>query len=407
MNARTFAILSVLLNLLLLAGIWRASHAPAPAGLAGATPESSPALVRVRTNLSRVEVTLTNTPPPFRWEEVHSEDLTNYVANLRALGCPRETVRDIISGELEARYLARRREFLEPWQRRYWDYAVQGIDKIEQEISKPLEEIKEGTLELLDALTGPAPSEREAGEAKRPVGDMRTEFLSEDKQRQLAALDKQFNELGQALPRERGPITPERRAKLKEIEARRLAAVQAVLTPEEFEEYRLRTSKYAHIGRGLDGFEASADELRAVTRVHDRFRAADESIDRKAPDYEARRQQQQEWRRQRDEALKAELGDERYANLKRAQDVGFRELHRVADRYGLPREAVIQADDLRRIAQDNIKRVRGNASLEAGQQQELIRAIQDETRAAMIQALGERAARTYERHGGDWLRKGP
>src|SRR5437899_3128213 len=33
--------------------------------------------------------------PPFDWRQVESEDYRQYVANLRALGCPEQTVRDI------------------------------------------------------------------------------------------------------------------------------------------------------------------------------------------------------------------------------------------------------------------------------------------------------------------------
>lgn len=404
MSARTLAILSLALNVILLAGVWRASRPAAASIRADADFSDANAAVRLKTNLTRVEVTLTNELPPFRWEQVQSAELTNYVAGLRGIGCPEETIRDIIGGELIEQYLARRRVALEPWQRRYWDLAVHGLGKAKEEFGKELDKLKAETIEQLDDIVGEHVSETEEPNPTRL--DTRFDFLSEDKRRQLADLDKQFNEMENRPPRGRNPMTPEQKARLKELKDQRVEAVRAVLTPEEFEEYRLRTSRYATVGRGLTGFDATEDDLRALTRTYEQFSSADESLDRKAADYEARRKQQQELKRQRDEALKTQFGEERYAEFKRAQDGNFREIFQVAERYGLPRETAVQVDELRRVAQENMNRVRNNTALGAEQRQEMIRAIQEETRAAMTQAFGERAARTYERNGGEWLRDG-
>jgi hypothetical protein len=126
-------------------------------------------------------------------------------------------------------------------------------------------------------------------------------------------------------------------------------------------------------------------------------------LDRKAPDYEVRRRQQEELKRQREEALRAALGEGRYADYQRAKDRGFQELHQVGERYGLPREALVQADDVRRLAQESLQRVGRDKTLTAEQRQAVNAAVQAETRATLKQLLGEQALRTYERNGGQWL----
>ena len=46
---------------------------------------------------ARVETPTTNWPP-FRWSSVQSPNYTNYVANLRKIGCPPDTIEAIIRG---------------------------------------------------------------------------------------------------------------------------------------------------------------------------------------------------------------------------------------------------------------------------------------------------------------------
>lgn len=406
MTARSLVMLSLGLNVVLLAAGWRFGRPQpaAPAMEASAVPAAAEGLTVVRTQFSRVEVTLTNEPPPFHWDQIRSPDLARYVAALRAMGCPTETIRDIIRGELEEEFLARRRVLLEPWQRRYWEDAVRGLGRATKEFEASLETLHEQTVGRLEALVGPAGQGQERKEERPP--DARLDYLSPGKQGQVTELNRRFDEQERAVRREGGPMTEERAARLGALGVQRQEALRGLLTPEELDEYRLRTSRHAGAGRNLPGFAASVDELRALTRTLEQFSAADENLDRRAPDYEARRQQQEELKRQREEALRTSLGDARYAEYQRAKDRGFQELHRVAERYGLPGEAVVEADQVRRLAQESLQRLQRDQALTPEQRQALNAAVQDQTRAELARLLGERAARTYERHGGEWLRKG-
>ncbi len=48
--------------------------------------------------------------PPFHWRHLDAPDFPTFVKNLRAVGCPEATIRDIIQGELAEIYAARRQE---------------------------------------------------------------------------------------------------------------------------------------------------------------------------------------------------------------------------------------------------------------------------------------------------------
>ncbi|MFM1769441.1 MAG: hypothetical protein RJA22_1970 [Verrucomicrobiota bacterium] len=403
MTARSLLVLSLGLNVVLLAAGWRfgrpSSAVGPPEGAAGAA--AAAAAPTVRTQLSRVEVTLTNEPQPFHWDQIRSPDLPRYVAALRAMGCPAETIRDIVRGELEEEFLARRRVLLDPWQRRYWDYAARGLGNAVKEFEASLEALHEQTVGRLEELVGPVPEKAERKVERRP--DARLDYLSAEKQAQVTELNGRYDELERAVRREGGPMTDERRARLAALRAQRQEALHGLMTAAEWEEYRLRSSRHAGAGRGLPGFEASADEMRALTRTLEQFNAADEGLDRRAPDYEARRQQQEELKRQREESLRAALGEARYAEYQRAKDQGFQQLHRVGERYGLPREALVEADDIRRLAQESLQRVGRDKTLTSEQREAVNAAVRDETRATLGRLLGEQALRNYERHGGRWL----
>jgi len=44
----------------------------------------------------------------FRWSQLESTDYRTYLANLRSVGCPEQTIRDIITADLDSSYAPRR-----------------------------------------------------------------------------------------------------------------------------------------------------------------------------------------------------------------------------------------------------------------------------------------------------------
>ena len=46
----------------------------------------------------------------FTWSEVESEDYPTYIANLRDIGCPEQTLRDIIIADVNALFAKRRND---------------------------------------------------------------------------------------------------------------------------------------------------------------------------------------------------------------------------------------------------------------------------------------------------------
>jgi hypothetical protein len=121
---------SVLLNLVLAVACgWFAWRQPG----AGVAPVAAP--VSVAAHPAGVS--------SMRWDQLESTDYTTYMANLRAFGCPPETIRDIIIGDVESLFAQKRKEAQdETW--------AAGADPKEK-----LAALRRDELQLIGELLGP------------------------------------------------------------------------------------------------------------------------------------------------------------------------------------------------------------------------------------------------------------
>jgi len=54
----------------------------------------------------------TNASAAFDWKKVEAEDYRSYVASLRAIGCPEQTIRDIVIADVNKLYASRRADLI-------------------------------------------------------------------------------------------------------------------------------------------------------------------------------------------------------------------------------------------------------------------------------------------------------
>ena len=113
--------LSLFANVLLCAVVIflvRHHDQPSPAG-----PQPNKSVNALQAMLARptepARTTPTAAPPPsnspddFRWSTIESADYRNYVANLRHIGCPEQTIRDLLLADIDAAQFAVRKQELE------------------------------------------------------------------------------------------------------------------------------------------------------------------------------------------------------------------------------------------------------------------------------------------------------
>ena len=401
MNTRALAAVSLVINAALLALALRSGRPGAATGEDGAAAAISAAgeVLQVKTNLTRVEVTLTNEATPFRWSDVQSDDLKAFAANLRGIGCPPETVRDIIEGEVNEWFLARRRAALEPLQRGYWNLAASGKEL--DEAAKPFEEAMEKLDEERESRIKESLGTNSEPKPARAQRRERLDYVSEATQKALEDVSAKFTEEDRkARTRRDGMPNLEFQAARNKLEAWRAEAIRAVMSPEEYAEYEARKSRYTRTAQSSVGFDATEQEQRTTARIYQQFEAADVRPDRKDPGAAAKKAQAAEAKRQREEAMKQALGEERYAQFQQGMQESFGEVYPIAQRYELPRSSAAQAADALKARNEALSRLRADKSMSSEDRAAREQAVDHETRAAMLQAFGERALRTYEKYHG-------
>ena len=126
MNAKPVLVLSLVGNLALAAALV-VTFKSKPASLVAGGTASAPAHPKDTATAAQKTSEATPNPTPaaagqhFDWRLVESEDYKKYIANLRSIGCPEETIRDIIVADVNKLYESKRKELAGPTKKfEYW-----------------------------------------------------------------------------------------------------------------------------------------------------------------------------------------------------------------------------------------------------------------------------------------------
>lgn len=408
MNAKTFLVISLLLNLGLAAALLRPT-APAPAAPPPAAPAVTPApavaapAARPRTVTQIVTNTLSQ---KFDWNAVESDDYKKYIANLRAIGCPEETIRDIITADVNKLYESRRKALAGPpkkfefWKAGVFMGAATDPERTEKERALNLEKRA-----LLTELLGSAPDEKPdliASTANQL--EAMFDFLPASKRNKVFEAMQDMQTKMQKAMKGGSPDPDDLRKVMKESEA----TLAALLTPQELLDYNLRFSITANTMRmQLAGFEPTEQEF---LEIYQRRKAYDDEfgggfggpLNLKGEE----KQRQQAAEKALEDQVKNLLGGDRYTDYTRAKDYAYQAMYRVADREGLGKEAALKVYDMKKAAEDQAKQLRNDKNLSAEQRTAALRAIRDETERSVKNVFGEKGFTTYERNNGTFWLKG-
>jgi len=331
----------------------------------------------------------------FSWREIEASDFPTYAANLRQIGCPEQTVRDILIAEVNALYSRKRALELVTPEQQWWrsepdtnlvHAAAEKVRALEQERRGLLTSLLGTNWEGGDLVSIPRPSRPGVvldgpvlgalpAETKQAIQN--TNVLSQD--RMEAYLDTQ-----RSAGKEPDPVEL---AKLRQQTRDDLARV---LSPPDLEEFLLRYSQNASELRTqfglLRSFDPTPDEFRAVFRATDPL---DPRIQLLAGandpgSLEARKALED----QRENAIKIALGPKRYEEYRMLQDPVYRDAVAAAQEAGTPEAAqTIYAINLATLAEQN--RIRGDTNLTAEQKNLELKRIELEQLQANTVATGQ------------------
>jgi hypothetical protein len=298
--------------------------------------------------------TVTNTRPMvvvrrqfFSWQELESQDYPTYIKNLREIGCPEQTIRDIIIADV-TEMLRQKYQTVAPEQNpnpRWWTNRRETTPEADAQNTTRMWVERN---EILAQLLGPDWAVRNRN-LTTAGGDPRRELilatialnpvlrsLSEDKKLLLAEVLSAPATAPQTT--ESGVETWDPAATLA-AEKERWARLESQLTPEQLEAAKLHFSQHAENWRrdldDLPGFNTLPDEFRKIFRNTETI---DAQLARLANrDDEAATKERTALSALRETAIRSSLTPERYELYARLNDPAYLEaLDAIGDQNASP-----------------------------------------------------------------------
>ncbi|HEX4264815.1 MAG TPA: LysM domain-containing protein [Verrucomicrobiae bacterium] len=386
MRWRVLLILSLLANVALAVGlVISARRSTAPAG-AASLEDTNSAVVKTNVVVRRQFLS---------WSHVESQDYPTYIANLRSIGCPEQTIRDIIIADVNTLYARRQAtEILMP-QQEWW--RSQPDPEVIRLAATKLVALDSERRVLLTKLLGPDWEGGDLASLPRPShpgialdGQILGVLPAETKQA-VANISSRADERMQSyLEQMRSAGKDPDPAEMARLRQQTRTELAGVLSPAQLEEYLLRYSQTANDLRSDLGkmkyFNATPDEFRAI------FRATD-SLDQQIQQLGAATDpitvgQRNSLQQQRDSALKLALGQDRYLQFEKMQDPLYQQAMATAIQGGDPSTAdAIYGVNL--VAQHEQNNIQSNTNLTDSQKAIALKQLDLDQLKAATDASGQ------------------
>jgi hypothetical protein len=357
-------------------------EAPAPKPIIKTRVETvyMPGETEVHTNWTKID-----------WRVIESDDYVKYIANLRAAGCPEETVRDLIIADVNKMYAAKWKS-LHPVEQqwKYWE-AENKRDKKEDRKSEERRELEKERDDLIRSLLDvnlKAELAKYSWDQERAGRDARLAFLSEEKQALVKDVDSKYKDEFRKLSEEgkAANLTKEEmNQKAAALRKQHETELAGVLNGSELLEYELRTSGLANKMRNeLAWFEPNEQEFRAL---YQKIKAAEEQAAATGQKLSL-------------EKDLAQLGDlnsvfsaERLADFQKIQDPAYRDALKMAEKMDLNVEDAKLIAQINQTTEAELAKAMANPDYTPEQRQAVTRAIKEEKKKVLNEALGKRAKR--------------
>jgi LysM repeat protein len=322
----------------------------------------------------------------FSWDELESTNYQAYIKNLRDIGCPESTIRDIIIADVNQAFANRKQAEALTAQQQWWrgsgDPAADGkLKALEQERRDTLTNLlgpdwdgnnptNQTQTPKVVALDGPV------------LGD-----LSEDSKKAVQEIalrtQQQTAALVDAAQKQGAQPDSAELAQLREQTRRDLAKI---LSPAQLEEFLLRYSQTAATLRNeMKNLDLSADEFRNIFRTTD---SIERQIQALSADNPNAAQQRADLQRQRDQAVRTILGEDRYQAYLAARDVSYADALATTQQAGAPLSAVSNVYQINQATAQEQSRIQNDPTLSDDEKAAQLADINQQQAQARDQVLG-------------------
>jgi len=334
------------------------------------------------------------------WQSLESSDYKQFAANLRAIGCPEATIRDILRADVTQLYEEKKKQLRRDAPKfEYWrneqDF-LPGAGRGAWTGMLALDEERDSVLRSL----GIEPDQRKRAAKSSNARDWMLDFLDDDKKASVLRLR---NELEDKLAvREPGSLDASAiKALQKELET----SIKQLLTPEEALQYDLRTSATASgLRRQLQGFEPTEEEFVSIFKL--RKAAEEESNLSPGSDSAADRARKQEMEKSLREEIKQALGPQRFADYELAAEPGFQQMYIAVKQAGLGTTEARRIYAMKQAAEEQAARIRNDQTIVADRRGPALENLRQETERSIQALLGDNGWQQFSQGiGARWLER--
>jgi RNA polymerase sigma factor (sigma-70 family) len=348
--------------------------------LARTSPQRPPALGRDDTERSRVGAAAVidgqGRHPGFHWSQVESSDYRQYISNLRAIGCPEQTIRDIIIADLNQAYALKAQAIWKPPARVYWKKPRDtrpGPDQL-----SALAALRREEAATIKELLGISISHQDYVDlAAFQLTPSSSEFLflpAEKREAARQVLAENGYEDKVALWG--SPHADRQGALLSE----KLRLVAQVLTPAELDEYRLLNSARAEWLRNeTQYFDCTPQEFKGLLDLREEQLAGQ-------PDHLALDRQRAI------DNVRRLLGTDRAKEFERVSDYGYSNGRRAAERAGLEGSLADRAGQIVYDARLAVEQVVNDDSLSLEERRSQAQNLRTQAEARLNEVFGGEAS---------------
>ena len=347
-------------------------------------------------------------PGRLDWRSVESADYKQYVQNLRSIGCPEETIFDIIVADVNTLYAMKARSLVPPREWKFWEAQDDVPSREEIRNQKLRRELEREKRALIAAILGAEALER----LKKyqvwggdDLAERKLAFLAPEKRAKLKEIQQRFFDLEQEATEysSNGVMTEQTLQTIAELQQQRRAEIERLLTKQELLDYDLRTSDTAdNLRRELAGSHPTEQEFRSLFELRRSFEEQmNATIDVRDPNAVQSRINAQD---QAAAKAKAELGEVRYTEFLRSQDIDFQNTLRMTQFFGLPEQSAINVYELKKRDHEAALQIAANTSLSDEQRSDLFLRLQSDSERELFQILGDRVFAEYKRNNRWWMR---
>ena len=364
------------LNAALLAcSVWLMTQSPDPV-----SPARLPTQVAAPAPLAQAPQT------HFNWSQVESADYRTYVANLRRIGCPQETICDIVIADVNKLFAGRAAQVRQRLRRAYWQADQPWPANLRCWQEQQLADLDWQRRALLHDLLGiDVPPNPPPDTPTQRAFDL--DFIAADKRPQVLDIQARFRAAKQALYAQAEAYggSPDW-ASLRAAYQQRESDLAALLSPTELAQYQLRFSEAAdQLRRNLVGFDASEAEFQSILPLlkvqEDKYAFTD-------PNDTALQAQRVQDKAAMQQQLKTLLGDDRFAAYQRGADHHFQQLFALAQQENLPPDTAAFLYDQHQQMQAEITTLETDPTTTAQARDQAVRRYQAEFDAALQSRLG-------------------